>query len=192
MVKNTSRLELFRQAINNQADAEAEEISRQTEETSAALEKEKRERTAHEALSEIKAERSRIASSFKKEISRCDYDMKRAVLSHRNDLTEQFFAEMGQRLSEWTKTPAYAEYLKTALAKAEEALGSSGTVIHARHEDTDAVRALTRLPVEEDSSITIGGISAEDSAKGLFADFTLDSGLAGEKAAFPNKSELRL
>lgn len=191
MVKNTSRLELFRQAINSQADAEAEEISRQTEETSAALEKEKRERTAYEALSEIKAERSRIGSSFKKEISRCDYDMKRAVLSHRNELTERFFAEIGRKLSEWTKTPAYTEYLKAALAKAEEALGSE-TVIHARHEDTDAVRALTGLSVEEDSSITIGGISAADSARGLFADFTLDSRLAGEKAAFSNKSELRL
>lgn len=192
MIKYTSRLELFRQAINSQADAEAAEISRQAEDKRAALEKEKRERSAHEALSEIKAERSRIGTAFKKEISRCDYDMKRAVLSHRNDLTEQFFTEIRQKLSAWTNTPAYTEYLKTALKKAEEALGSTGIIIHARGKDIDAVTKLTTLSVEADSSIIIGGISAADCARGLFADFTLDSRLAEEMAAFSNKSELRL
>lgn len=192
MVKNTSRLELFRQAINSQADAEAADISRQAEDKRAALEKEKRERTAHEAISEIKAERSRIGTAFKKEISRCDYDMKRAVLSHRKDLTEQFFTEIQQKLSAWTNTPEYSEYLKTTLKKAEEALGSTGIIIYARREDIEAVKKLTALSVEEDSSITIGGISAADSARGLFADFTLDTRLAEEKSAFSNKSELRL
>lgn len=192
MKNTTSRLELFRQAINSQADADAAEIVRQAENKRAALEKEKRERSAFEALSEIKAERSRLSTSFRKEISRCDYDMKRAVLSHRNELTEQFFNEIQQKLSEWTQTPAYTEYLKTALKKAEEALGSTGIVIHARGNDIDEVKKLTALEVEEDNSITIGGISAADCAKGLFADFTLDSRLAEEKAAFSNKSELRL
>lgn len=192
MVNNTSRLELFRQAINSQADAEAAEIARQTADTRSTLEKDKLERSTNETLSEIKAERERTAAGFRKEISRCDYDMKRAVLAHRNELTEQFFAEIRQKLSEWVNTPDYTKYLEDALKQAEQTLGSSGTVIRARSADRDAVQNLTALPVEPDDAISVGGISAENAGKGLFADFTLDSRLADEKAAFSGKSELRL
>lgn len=192
MVNNTSRLELFRQAINSQADAEAAEIARQTADTRSTMEKDKLERSTNETLSEIKAERERTAAGFRKEISRCDYDMKRAVLAHRNELTEQFFAEIRQKLSEWVNTPDYTKYLEDALKQAEQTLGSSGTVIRARSADRDAVQKLTALPVEPDDAISVGGISAENTGKGLFADFTLDSRLADEKAAFSGKSELRL
>lgn len=192
MVNNTSRLELFRQAINSQADAEAAEIARQTADTRTTMEKDKLERSTNETLSEIKAERERTAAGFRKEISRCDYDMKRAVLAHRNELTEQFFAEIRQKLSEWVNTPDYTKYLESALKQAEETLGSSGTVIRARSADRDAVQKLTALPVEPDDAISVGGISAENAGEGLFADFTLDSRLADEKAAFSGKSELRL
>lgn len=192
MVNNTSRLELFRQAINSQADAEAAEIARQTADTRSTLEKDKLERSTNETLSEIKAERERTAAGFRKEISRCDYDMKRAVLAHRNELTEQFFAEIRQKLSEWVNTPDYTKYLEAALKQAEQTLGSSGTVIRARSADRDAVQKLTALPVEPDDAISVGGISAENAGEGLFADFTLDSRLADEKAAFSGKSELRL
>lgn len=192
MDNNTDRLELFRQAINNQADAEAAEIIRQSEEKFAAIAKEKSERSANEALSAIRAERGRIAAKFKKEISRCDFDMKKAVLAHRNELIEQLFSEIREKLAEYTKTSAYSDYLKNAISKAESAVGSSGTVIYARAADLDAVKKLTALPVEPDNSIAIGGICAGNAAGGLFADFTLDSRLADEKTQFSGKSELRL
>lgn len=192
MDNNKARLELFRQAINTQADAEAAEITRQAEEKYSALAKEKSERSANEALSEIRAERGRISASFKKEISRCDFDMKKAVLAHRSELIDRLFMDIREKLSDYTKTPAYADYLRAAAAKAKESLGGSGTVLHARAGDIDALKALTDLPAEPDNSIEIGGITAENTAAGLFADFTLDSRLAEEKTNFSGRSELRL
>ncbi len=192
MDNNTARLELFRKAINAQADAEAAEIRRQAQEEYAAAAKEKRERTANEALSEIRAERGRVSSYFKKEISRCDFDMKKAVLAHRNQLIHQLFGDIREKLAEFTKSPAYADYLKKAVEKAESDIGNADTVIYARAADISAVKRLTSLPVEQDSSIELGGICAGSTAAGLFADYTLDSRLAEEQTRFSDRAELRL
>lgn len=191
MDNNAARLELFRQAINTQADAEAAEIVRETDEKCKALSREKSERSRSAALDEIRAEQAKTSAKYRRELSRCDFEMKKAVLSHRNALIEEFFAAAQERLAEFTGTPEYTEYLKKAAANALETLGSDA-VINARPQDAEAVRAVTKLDVKPDGSIIIGGISARNEAKGLFADYTLDSRLRAEKAAFADKSELRL
>ena len=192
MDNNKARLELFRQAINTQADAEAAELTRQAKEKYAARAKEKSERSANEALAEIKAERGRAATYYKKELSRCDHEMKKAVLAHRNQLIEQLFAELRRKLTDFAKSPAYADYLKSAVEKAAAEVGSSGAVIYAKAADIAAVKQLTALAVEEDTSIELGGICAGNPTAGLFADYTLDSRLAEQQEQFSDKSELRL
>lgn len=192
MDNNTARLEMFRQAINTQADADAAEIIRQAEEKSAALAKERSERSANEALAEIKAERSRAAAYYKKELSRCDFEMKKAILAHRNQLIEQLFGEIRAELAKLPNSPSYTDYLKTAIEKAVCEVGSTGAVIYAKASDIPAVKQLTALPVEEDSSIELGGICAGNPSVGLFADYTLDSRLAQQQEQFSDKSELRL
>ena len=192
MDNNKVRLEMFRQAINTQADADAAEITRQAEEKYAALTREKSERSANEALAEIKAERNRAAAYYKKELSRCDFEMKKAVLAHRNQLIEQLFGEIRQKLADFTGSPAYTDYLKKSVEKAASEVGSDGAVIYAKAADVPSVKQLTTLPVEQDSSIELGGICAGNAASGLFADYTLDSRLAQQQEQFSDKSELRL
>lgn len=192
MDNNKDLLELFRQAINTQADAEAAEIARQAKEKFASLSKEKSERSTNEALAEIKTERSRIASYYKKELSCCDFEMKKAVLAHRNRLIEQLFDEMRQQLADFVKSSAYADYLSKAVEKAVSEVGSSGAVIYARAADIAAVKQLTPLAVEEDNSIVLGGISAGNPSAGLFSDYTIDSRLAQQQEQFSCHSELRL
>ena len=191
MDNNTARLELFRQAINTQADAEAAGIVREADKKCEALSREKSERSRSAALDEIRAEQAKTSAKYRRELSRCDFEMKKAVLSHRNALIEDLFARAQERLMEFTGTPEYEEYLKKSAEKAVETLGPDA-VINARPQDAEAVRSATKLAVRPDSSIIIGGISAQNDTRGLFADFTLDSRLRAEKAAFADKSELRL
>lgn len=191
MDNNTARLELFRQAINSQADAEAAEITGQTEEKLAALAKEKSERSLNEALAGIRAEQLRTTAYFKKEMARCDFDMKKALLTRRCELIEEFFGDIRKKLAEFTASPEYTLYLKSAIKTAEDTLGGNA-VIYARPADIDEVKRLTELSVEQDGSIEIGGINAGDPQSGLFTDLTLDSRFLQEKAAFTDKAELRL
>lgn len=190
MDKNTARLELFRRAINSQAEAETAGIAKKAE-AAESPEADFKSRSMYDTLSEIKAEKARTQTAFKKEISRCDYDLKREVLSYRSSLTDEFFEEIKRELIEWKSTPDYEKYLKNAVKNAEDTLGGNAVIL-AAGEDLTAVKKLTSLEVRADISIKIGGINAADYGRGLFADFTLDSRLAEEKTKFSNNPLLRL
>lgn len=191
MENKTTRLELFRQAINAQADAETAELVRQSEEKRAAIARERSENSTSEALSEVRAEYDRTAAEFRRELSRCDHEMKKAVLAHRHELTTGLFGEVRNKLRSFTAAPEYTVYLKNAAARAVAELGED-TIIRVRPADVEAVKPLTTLNIEPDGSIILGGLTALNPGKGLCLDLTLDSRLREEEAAFSGNAELRL
>lgn len=185
------KAEMFRAAIDKQAD---EEIAQSTKEIRArknAAGKAKAEHAVAEALSRIRAEKSAHEMRFKKELSRCEFETTKAVRAHRKNIIDGFFEEIRGELAEFAKSDKYDGYLKRALDKAESELCGSFTVL-AAPKDVERVKKLTKHEVRAELSIMIGGISAICEEKGLFADYTLDNALAEERDAFTDKPELRL
>lgn len=190
-VINSSKLERFRAQIDKQADEEIAELTARIREKKSAAGKAKAKFAEREALAQIHAEQNSAAQRYKKEFSRCDFETAKAVRAHRNELVEDFFAEIAGELSEFAGSEKYGGYLESSIRKAETALGK-GCVILAALRDVERVRALTKNEVRPDSSITLGGICAMDESRGLFADLSLDAALADEKEKFSDKAELRL
>ena len=185
------KAEMFRAAIDKQAD---EEIARSAKEIRAkknAAGKAKEEHERAEALAQIRAERSTREMKFKKEFSRCEFETTKAVRAHRKQIIDGFFEEICAELAEFTKSEKYGDHLKRSLKKAESELGGK-IVVFAAAKDVETVKKLTDHEVRADLTITLGGISALDEEKGLFADYTLDSALNDEREAFTDKPELRL
>lgn len=185
------KAEMFRTAIDKQAD---EEIARSTSEIRAkktAAGKAKAERAAAEALAQVRAERGAHEMRFKKELSRCEFETTKAVRAYRKELIDGLFEEIRGELAKYSESEAYDGYLKRVIAKAEIELGGDITILAAA-KDVDRVKKLTKHEVRVDGNIALGGISALCRDKGLFADYTLDSALADERAAFTDKEELRL
>lgn len=185
------KAEMFRAAIDKQAD---EEIAKSTKEIRAkktAAGKAQADRAIAEALAEVRAERGAHEMRFQKEISRCEFETVKAVRAHRKKVIDEFFEELRGELSRFTRSVHYSDYLKHSLAKAEKELGENCVVFSNAH-DLDAVKKLTSHEVRTDSSIKIGGICALNEEKGLFADYTLGSALEEEREAFIDKPELRL
>ncbi len=185
------KAEMFRAAIDKQAD---EEIARSTKEIrskKSAAGKAKAEHALAEALSQVRAEKNAFEMKFKKELSRCEFETTKAVRAHRKKLIDDFFEELRGELIEFAKSEKYDDYLKRSLAKAENELGSEFVVLAAA-KDTERLKKLTTREVRTERTIMIGGISALDEKKGLYADYTLDSALESEREAFTDKPELRL
>lgn len=185
------KAEMFRAAIDKQAD---EEIARSTKEIRArknAAGKAKAEHAAAEALSQIRAEKSSHEMKFKKELSRCEFETTKAVRAHRKKIIDGFFEEIRGELEKFAGSDKYDDYLKRSIAKAESELGGSFAVL-AASKDVERVKKLTKHEVRAELTIMIGGIGALCEEKGLFADYTLDSALEEEREAFTDKPELRL
>lgn len=193
-MNETLKLKLFSQAIDRQAEAELKELARAARERKAAAGRVREEHAAKEAMDEINAESARIEAEFRKEISKCDFDMKKQVLAYRGKLIDEFFADIERGLEEFAQSAEYDKYLSRALGRAEAELGAgdpdSSVTVTARKCDIERLRRLTKYEIVPDSGIRLGGICA--SRGGLFFDATLDSALSREKEAFADKSELRL
>lgn len=190
---NNAKLELFRQEISRQAEEDTAtkvaEIRRRRKEAG----KTKNELAAKVELDRIRTEYSRTNSTFKREMSRCDYELKKSVLTHRNDLITDFFTETEERLKQFVNSDDYAAYLKRSLDKIRASIAlDSATLIYARACDVDIVRGLTSCEVTADNSIKLGGLRALCRNKNVLCDVTLDMALTDEKRLFTEKTELHL
>ncbi|MBE6889827.1 MAG: hypothetical protein E7485_07430 [Ruminococcaceae bacterium] len=190
---NNAKLELFRQAISRQSEEDAAAITAEIRERRKAAHKVKSELAAKDELDGIKQEISRSDAEFRREMSRCDYELKKAVLSYRNERITEFFSETEKRLQDFVSSEQYPEYLKRSLEKIRASIAlDSATLIYARACDVDIVRSLTSCEVTADNSIKLGGLRAVCRTKNVLCDVTLDMALGDEKRLFTEKTELRL
>ena len=190
---NNAKLELFRQAISRQSEEDAAAITAEIRERRKAAHKVKSELAAKDELDGIKQEISRSDAEFRREMSRCDYELKKAVLSYRNERITEFFSETEKRLRDFVSSEQYPEYLKKSLEKIRASIAlDSATLIYARACDVDIVRSLTSCEVTADNSIKLGGLRAVCRVKNVLCDVTLDMALGDEKRLFTEKTELRL
>lgn len=188
---NASKISRFQAAVDEQADKDIAQRVAQIRERNSTAGKIRAQAEDREELAKIRAERNATEARIKKELSRCDFEIERAVLSHRKGLIDGFFEELKDELVAFAASDKYEAHLKKSLEKAEEALGKE-FVILAKAADIDKVKALTQNEVRVDVNITIGGICAMNEDKGLFADFSLDSALDEEREAFVSKKELTI
>lgn len=188
---NRSKMKMFSDSINEQAEREIAETAEIIRERKNAAGIEKEEAAARNELSELRREQAVFEQRYKKEMSRCDFETVKAVRIYRKELVDGFFDEIKQELSAFAKSEKYADYLRRSLEKAKTALGESCVIICAP-KDVEKLKKLCKNEVRSDNSILLGGISAADEENGLFCDFTLDKALTDEKSAFSDKKELRL
>lgn len=190
---NNAKLELFRQEISRQAEEDAAakiaEMHRRRKESG----KTKSELAAKAELDEIKTGINRADSAFRREMARCDYELKKSVLTHRNDLITDFFSDTEERLKQFVASEEYLGYLKRSLEKIRASIAlDSATLVYARACDVDIVRTLTSCEVTADNSIKLGGLRAKCRSKNVLCDVTLDMALTDEKRLFTEKTELHL
>lgn len=186
---NASKMTMFRNAVNRSADREIEELTAKIREQRSAAERIREENESREAMAALKSERSEMEAKFRKELSRCDYEVNKGVLAHRKELVGEFFGKIEADLREFSESEKYNDFLKKRIEKAQKALGNE-IVILAAKKDVERVSALTKHEVRADSTIVLGGICALDEKRGLFCDFSLDRALEDEREAFAEKREL--
>ncbi|MBQ8170457.1 MAG: hypothetical protein IJZ95_00565 [Oscillospiraceae bacterium] len=190
---NNTKLEAFRLAISQQAQDEAVSLTEEMRSRRKASRKYKNELATVAVLTRLRNDMSRREAAFRREMSRCEYDTKKAILRHRNELIESFFVQTEDKLKDFVCSDQYQDFLKRSLEKIRAAIAlDNATLIYARVCDVDAVRALTSCEVAADNSIKLGGLRAVCRVKNMLCDVTLDMALIEEKKRFTEKTELRL
>lgn len=124
-------------------------------------------------------------------VSRQSYMSGQAVLKKREQLVNEFFSGIENKLQSFTDSPAYETFLAKVLrfAAKQAACGDfSGAEVFARAADVKAIKGILggKAVVTASPSIKLGGIALTLDSR-VYIDLTLDYALKNERARFANE-----
>lgn len=193
MNSNTNKTELFRRAINADADARCAKIR---SEVDSYVENELKmtRRLARQNVRPIRSsEFDRLNEEINAELSESEIKETEKLVLKRSDMTKKIFAEAEQRIIEFTKSEEYRSFVFKSISNIKAAIGDDCVIIlkPADKAFEDEINALGNM-VRYDETILIGGCKGENSRSSMTADDTLDSRLDAEKKSFYEYSKLYL
>jgi vacuolar-type H+-ATPase subunit E/Vma4 len=181
------RMELIGSAIISQAEQEARELR---EKATAMFEREVKQ-FENELLDgmfgRIQAKAAKIRHDSVTVAAREELDDRRALLTHRTELTERVFSAVAERLKAYAKTGAYEKAALENAEKLKARYGGAETVIFVTENDKPLGEKLAAIfggALETADDIALGGFRLLNPVLGVLLDETLDEKLAGQRQGF--------
>ena len=184
MPELSKKLERFTSILLAEATAENERTLKELKERHDAALEAAEDRVLLEAYEYIHGEVGRIRGEQGRKVSQRLMENKRALSRRREEIADQVFAQVRERIAAFTATPAYLQRLHTLLKEALAALpGAEDVVVTLREEDlplAKALRAAAGRPIAvEAGPIRLGGLIACSPSQGLRVDASFDCAMAG-------------
>ena len=190
---NRSKLEKLRKTVLEDAKKKSSEIYNEVQKTKKERIEKESIRIKKEAEVLIQSSIREISSKTGKEISAKINESRKEVLAKREEGIHSIFQIISEELKQFVRSSSYSEYLTNAYYGAKSELNGI-TRVFVRHDDLSMINELIRdengIDVEEDRSIKIGGLIAEN--KNLLVDMTLDKKLNDEKERFSSENSFNI
>lgn len=182
----TQKLRQFIDAVNRSTEAKAAQAEQAAEQEAEQCIREAEAQCKAEAARTVAAAKSKITAKYQKQMSQVGYQGKTAFLSRRQELLTSLFADLREKLTAFTKTAEYAQWLKKLLADSKP---ESGAVILMREadlalKDTLADAAGADVTFRADPSVLIGGLSVLSADGRRCYNHTLDEAFAAQLRNF--------
>lgn len=198
MISQQEKIEQFLKAMNDHLLSLRSQIET---ETAAARDAEisKEEKEAEEnAAAFLKSEAAAARAGANRSLAGLEAELRNTLAARRAQITDSVFAEAAARITEFTKTFAYGDFLKKSAAGIAAAYGSGGVTIFVRPADLprkDSIRnaaaaAGHACEVLPDETIVLGGCKAQCAGSAVYLDDTLDARLQAQKQEFYENSGL--
>ena len=193
MNSNTNKTELFRRAINADANDRCNKIKNDVDKF-VADELKKTRRLAHQNVRPVRSsEFDRLNEEINAELSETETKEIEKLVAKRRESTDSVFNKAIEQLENFTASDEYSDFIKKSVKNIQSAIGNDCVILLSpadkRLENT--VKALVN-DVQYDNSIQLGGCKGINSRTGMTADDTLDSRLEAEKQSFYGYSGLSL
>lgn len=188
------KVALFERLINSAADAEADKLltsaERRAEETLKCADEE----YIDEAYQDVSAETKKIKKNLERKVSQENFESSKELLTYRQNLSEEFFKEIYDKIVSYSNCERYEKRLAVILSEVYlQRVFSEDTVIFVRPSDVDKVKKLyPKNQIKADKKIKLGGVSVFYSNDKIYIDRTFDSAFEQQKAAFAENDFMRL
>lgn len=192
MLELKARAQQFLASIKAEGERQCADIRQKTDaEIEAALAEVKKTEAAR-AESTVAFETARARTQANRALSAARTEARAALAARRAALADETFAAARAKLADFTRTDAYGPWLRQSAAALAQRLGE-GTVIRARAADLTLLgKAPAGCTLQADEGIALGGLRAENPAKALAADDTLEARLAAQRPWFLENAGLEI
>jgi len=198
MSTENEKLERFAKAVNDEVDAQIEEILKQADVSRNEIIEKANDESLYEAYDKIKEEIKKITNKYVKIVSKAELDTKREILLYREKIANQVIDNVKNKLVEFTSSKEYGDYLiKLVKEEITDETKAEDIIVYVSDKDivykNDIQKAVSSdLRIENKSSIKIGGVCVYFEKDSVIKDKTLDTALEEQKGQFNNSSRLRL
>ena len=190
----SQKLSNFIDAIHLEAEKRQQKINQETE----AFKKAELAKIKAQARAEvddiIRAQTEEIMTSVGKMVSAHKQENKKKLLLKRNEMTEDIFSEVEDRILVFVATQGYQEKVERDIKSVQDKLQGSVTVLMKSGDKSQELcrKMIPQANIEIDRSIRLGGIIIvlNDERKRL--DFTFDRMLEAEKERFRETDGLKI
>lgn len=181
----------FIDAINRDALEECNKIKAEAENYRRDEYEEAKKRIKRDSEQEKQYEITKIKTQTNREISKLVNEAKRQVVSRREKITAQVFNDALKKLSDFTESENYADFLVASALKIAEALGEENLTVFMREKDmafSEKIAEKVKCSFEIDNTIKTGGLKGKSG--NTLADDTLDERLQEQSEWFKANSGL--
>lgn len=196
MLNQNDKLERFAEIINKNALAQCKKIEKQTEKFRKEQLKELEGKAKAELESRLEYEAQRIRTQTGSKISSLVSESKKSLAQKREEITERVFEQVREQLVAFSKTEEYKAFLKRVVEALLLEIGENA-VVYVREEDlafceSELSKAGSSVRFEKSGEIKLGGASASNPERTVFAVDTLESRLASQREVFMAQSALSI
>jgi len=188
MPQNEEKLELFRQAILEKANAQKEAVRQETEARKKKMLDEEESKLLESFYRETQTKIQKIKAQNIKQLGQESTRLKRELYAQREQYVNEILARVRADLVAFTQSETYGDFLEK---KAEKLCTQwPGGILRLRPDDMPFRDRLDNFgrPVETDSGIHLGGLILYDPEKGAVIDESLDAALEAQKGWFQRNS----
>lgn len=193
MIDQTQKLEKFKQAVFDEAEAKAAEIVNETKaECESRIGEAKKE--AEENVRRGKAEADeKFSASQLRDSSSGNLQSRKVVLLRREEIIDRVFENVRAKLEAFGSTPEYEELMIKRAREASELYPDKQGEIRISPKDSALKEKLAlggKFTVSETNSIVSGGLMVVYAEDNLALDFTFDNELANSRKGFAGRAGL--
>jgi vacuolar-type H+-ATPase subunit E/Vma4 len=184
------KLTRFIDAVNEDIDSKVAVVINGAESERDAILSDAKAQADEQAAKLYDTNMKRIKQKITRQVSQNEFTAKKAILKHREELTEKLFAEVEEKLIEIRGKSDYIDILskKLSLLSVE-----SGSEIALATEDEKLGEKLgkglkTDVTFTSDNAIRLGGFSVYNKHNGTIIDKTFDGAIDEQRALFTNRN----
>lgn len=141
-----------------------------------------------EAYSDIRGAIESARRENNERVLKVEMDMKKELIIKREQIIDEVFSKVRAKVDEYIKSPEYEKWLIDKLSEASGELGEGKKTVYLNETDmayeAEVRKEFAGVEVKQSDDDIIGGFTAFNEDRRVFADYSLSSALADAKESF--------